>query len=54
MMDPPPSAAVARMRRRRRRVLHDTVKSHRVKVRWLGGHPPPSHWIDEAWKAVWG
>jgi hypothetical protein len=49
-----PPEVVARNQRRRRARLHAKVKAHRVKVRWLGGHPPPAHWQDVAWAAVWG
>jgi len=48
-----PPEVVARNQQRRRRVIRAKLKGRRVKVRWLGGHPPPRHWIDVAWDAVW-
>jgi len=39
---------------RRRAAVAAKLKSRRPKVRWLGGHPPPQHWVNEAWRAVWG
>jgi len=42
----------SRLSARRKRLAK--FKGRRPKTRWLGGHPPPRHWIDEAWAAVWG
>jgi hypothetical protein len=41
----------SRLSARRKRMAK--FKGRRPKTRWLGGHPPPRHWIDEAWDAVW-
>lgn len=60
-----PSQVVVRNQLRRRRAIRAKLKGHRVKLRWIGGHLPPAHWmargpeapyawIDEAWAAVWG
>lgn len=49
---PTPSEVVVRNQLRRRRVIRAKLNAHRIKVRWLGGHPPPRHWIDQMWALV--
>jgi hypothetical protein len=40
----------SRLSARRKRLAK--FKGRAPKVRWLGGHPPPKHWIDEMWAMV--
>lgn len=40
----------SRLSVRRKRLAK--FKGRAPKVRWLGGHPPPRHWIDEMWAMV--
>lgn len=54
LVNPPPWDVIARNQRRRRARLHAKVKGRRVKVRWIGENRSTAHWIDMAWKAVWG